>query len=38
MHLKEAKVKNKLEHFFKERERTHPRTSHPRQKTTAEQS
>jgi hypothetical protein len=28
MHLKEAKAENKLEHFIKERERTHPRASH----------
>ncbi len=27
MHLKEAKAKGKLEHFIREREKTHPRAS-----------
>lgn len=28
MHLREAKAKNKLEHFIAEKEKTHPRASH----------
>ncbi len=28
MHLKHAKEQNKLEHFIKEHEKTHPKASH----------